>query len=89
MIDIKTGEPYINVWFGNFYRPAYDGYKFIDKAIKLLKENGFNSILLDSKAWKDFRDRYAGGVASTYVKTQEYMQKRILEEGMTYNHLAL
>lgn len=89
MIDIKTGEPYINVWFGNFYRPAYDGYNFIDEAIKMLKENGFNSILLDSKAWEDFRDRYAGGVASTYVKTQEYMQKRILEEGMTYNHLAL
>ncbi len=89
MIDIKTGEPYINVWFGNFYRPAYDGDEFIDEAVKMLKENGFNSILLDTKAWEDFRDRYAGGEASTYVRTQEYMQKRILEEGMTYNHLAL
>lgn len=89
MIDIKTGEPYINVWFGNFYRPAYDGEEFIDKAIKMLKENGFNSILLDSKAWEDFRDRFNGGEASTYVKIQEYMQKKILEEGMTYEHLSL
>lgn len=89
MIDKKTGEPYINVWFGNFYRPAYDGEDFIDEAIKLLKENGFNSIMLDSKAWEDFRERYAGGEASTYVKTQEYMMKRALEEGMTYEHLSL
>ena len=89
MIDINTNEPYINVWFGNFYRPAYDGEKFIYDAVKMLKNNGFNSILLDTKAWEDFHERYSGGEASTYVKTQEYMQKCILEEGMTYNHLAL
>ncbi len=89
MTDVKTGEPYINVWFGNFYRPAYDGEPFIDTAVKLLKENGFNSIMLDSKAWEDFRDRYNGGEASVYVRTQEYMQKRVLEEGMSYVHLSL
>ena len=61
MIDIKTGEPYINVWFGNFYRPAYDGEAFIDWAAEFLKNVGFNSVLLDSKAWEDFRERYDGG----------------------------
>lgn len=89
MIDVKTGEPYINVWFGNFYRPAYENRDFIDEAVKLIKENGFNSIMLDSKAWEDFRERYDGGEASAYVKTQEYMMKRVLDEGMSYEHLSL
>lgn len=89
MKDKKTGEPYINVWFGNFYRPAYDGKEFIDKGVKFLKDLGFNSILLDSKAWQDFHERYQGGEASTYVETQEYMMERILAEGLSYNHMAL
>ncbi len=89
MIDKKTGEPYINVWFGNFYRPAYDNPDFMDKSLKLLKDCGFNSIMLDSKAWEDFNDRYNGKEASQYVGMQEYMQKRILEEGMSYMHLSL
>ncbi len=89
MIDKKTGEPYINVWFGNFYRPAYDGREFIDEGVRFLKDLGFNSILLDSKAWEDFNDRYNGGEASVYVETQEYMMKRIAEEGLSHNHMAL
>lgn len=89
MRDIKTGEPYINIWFGNFYRPAYDGEEFIDGAVRLLKELGFNSVMLDSKAWEDFAERYNGGEASVYVRTQEYMQKRILENDMSYVQLAL
>ena len=89
MIDVKTGEPYINVWFGNFYYPAYDGVEFIRDAIAALRACGFNSIMLDSKAWEDFSERYCGGEASTYVKTQEFMQTCILEAGMSYEHLSL
>ena len=89
MIDQNTGDPYINVWFGNFFRPAYDGMEFIDRGVSVLKEDGFNSIMFDSKAWEDFRDRFAGGEASVYVRTQEYMQRQVLQEGLTYNHLLL
>ncbi len=60
MIDKKTKEPYINVWFGNFYRPAYDDKIFVKESIKLLKQCGFNSIMMDSKAWEDFRERFDG-----------------------------
>ncbi len=89
MIDKKTGEPYINVWFGNFYRPAYDGGEFIDSGVKFIKNLGFNSILLDSKAWQDFHERYEGGEASPYVAAQEHMMKSIISEGLSYNHMAL
>lgn len=89
MIDKKLKEPYINVWFGNFYCPAYNNKEFVDNGIKLLKETGFNSVMLDSKNWEDFHERYSGGEASTYIEAQEYMMNRILEAGMTYNHIAL
>lgn len=89
MIDIKTDQPYMNVWFGNFYRPAYDDREFIKKAVKMLKELGFNSIMLDSKAWEDFQERFDGGEASSYVAQQEYMMEQCIENGISYNFLAL
>lgn len=89
MIEKKSNEPYINVWFGNFYRPAYDDKEFVDESIKTIKNLGFNSILTDSKAWEDFRERYNGGEASQYVAQQEYMQKKIKEEDMGYEFMAL
>ena len=52
----KSGAPYLNVWFGNFYRPAYDDQAFVAEGMELLKKLGFNSVLLDSKDWEDFRD---------------------------------
>lgn len=45
----KSGAPYLNVWFGNFYRPAYDDQAFVAEGMELLKKLGFNSVLLDSK----------------------------------------
>ena len=56
----KSGAPYLNVWFGNFYRPAYDDQAFVAEGMELLKKLGFNSVLLDSKDWEDFRERYEG-----------------------------
>lgn len=89
MIDKKTGKPFINVWFGNFYRPAYDDKAFVDKAIAQLADMGFNGIQLDSKAWEDFRERFNGGDASQYVAQQEYMMEVCRKNGISYNFLAL
>lgn len=89
MIDKRTGEPYLNIWFGNFYCPAYDDKDFVKESIGLLKKFGFNSVLLDSKAWEDFKERYEGKEASQYVAMQEYMQQEIQRAGMSHEFLAL
>lgn len=89
MMDKKTKEPYINVWFGNFYRPAYDDKQFVREGIALLKWLGFNSVLLDTKAWEDVRERCEGGDASPYVEMQEYMQQELKRQGMSHEFLAL
>ncbi len=89
MTDKKTGKPFINVWFGNFYRPAYDDKAFVDKAIAQLADMGFNGIQLDSKAWEDFRERFRGGKASKYVEQQEYMMDICRKNGISHNFLAL
>lgn len=89
LIDRRTGEPYINIWFGNFYCPAYDDRQFVKESISLLKRLGFNSVMLDSKAWEDFRERYEGGEASQYVAMQEYMQQELKNAGMSHEFLAL
>ena len=34
----KSGAPYLNVWFGNFYRPAYDDQAFVAEGMELLKK---------------------------------------------------
>lgn len=84
-----TREPFLNIWFGNFYRPAFDDKSFVDYGIAKLKELGFNGIQLDSKAWEDFRDRYAGGEASDYVAQQEYMMEVCRKNGIGYNFMSL
>lgn len=89
MIDKRTGKPFINVWFGNFYRPAYDDKEFTDRAIAQLADMGFNGIQLDSKAWEDFRERFSGGEASQYVAQQEYMMEVCKRNGISHNFLAL
>ena len=71
----KSGAPYLNVWFGNFYRPAYDDQAFVAEGMELLKKLGFSSVLLDSKDWEDFRERYEGKPASQYVGMQEFMME--------------
>lgn len=89
LIDKRTKEPYINIWFGNFYCPAYDDRQFVKESISLLKRLGFNSVMLDSKAWEDFKERYEGGEASQYVAMQEYMQQELSAAGMSHEFLAL
>lgn len=89
IIDKKTKEPYINVWFGNFYKPAFDDEEFVTDAVSLLKRLGFNSVLLGAKAWEDFAERFEGGEASQYVKMQEFMQKELERQEMSHEFLAL
>ncbi len=89
MISRTDQRPYINVIFGNFYSPAYDDEAFIDEAMCQIKELGFNSVMLDTKASEDFKERYETGVLSQYVKMQEYMEKSAHAHGLSYNFLLL
>lgn len=85
----KSGAPYLNVWFGNFYRPAYDDQAFVAEGMELLKKFGFNSVLLDSKDWEDFRERYEGKPASQFVGMQEFMMEQIKKQGLSHTFLAI
>ncbi|MDO5398389.1 MAG: beta-galactosidase [bacterium] len=89
MIEKNTREPFINIWFGNFYKPAFDDKEFVKAGIKMLREMGFNGIQLDSKAWEDFRERFNNGEASDYVAQQEYMMEQCGENGIGYNFMSL
>ncbi len=70
MISTTDNRPYKNVIFGNFYSPAYDDREFVDETMGLIRELGFNSVMFDTKAWEDFRERYETGALSQYVKMQ-------------------
>lgn len=89
LVSRTDGRPYINVIFGNFYSPAYDDESFIDDTMQLIKELGFNSVMFDTKAWEDFKERYDTGALSQYVKMQEYMGASAREHGLGYNFLLL
>lgn len=81
--------PVLNLWFGNFYEPQYSDRFFVDRAVAQIAGLGFTTVMLDSKSWQDFHERYAGGPASPYVATQEYLMTRLREAGLTHNFLAL
>ena len=85
----QISEPLLTLWFGNFYRPAYDDRAFVDGAMQRIRRMGFNAVLLDSKAWEDFRERYLGGEASQYVAQQEYMMQSAAREGLAHVFLSL
>lgn len=89
MLRLLNGEPILNLWFGNFYRPAYDDKAYIDQSMKLIHDLGFNCVELDSKAWEDFDERYRGGEASQYVSAQEYMMESAGRNELEYCFLAL
>ena len=88
-MEKHISEPLMTLWFGNFYRPAYDDREFVDNAMQNIRRMGFNAVLLDSKAWEDFRDRYAGGEASQYIAQQEYMMQSATREGLAHMFLSL
>ena len=85
----RITEPLMTLWFGNFYRPAFDDRAFIDQSVRSIRDMGFNCIQLDSKAWEDFQARFAGGEASDYVAQQEYMLEAIHREGLAHSFMAL
>ena len=87
--DERTKRAFVNVWFGNFYRPAFDDRAFVEWAIGFLESEGFTSIMLDAKAWEDFDERFRGGAASEYVSMQEFMEERIVAHGLSYDFLSL
>ena len=85
----RIDEPLMALWFGNFYRPAYDDREFVDESMREIAGMGFNCVELDSKAWVDFRERCRGGEASGYVAQQEYMMQAAQRAGLAYMFLAL
>lgn len=87
--DKHTGQAFLSLWFGNFYRPAYDDRDFICQAMSLIKDLGFNTILLDSKAWEDFQERFQGKDASPYVAIQEFMMEEATRHNLSYEFLSL
>ncbi len=82
-------EPLMTVWFGNFYSPAYDDKAFIDRSMAAIRDAGFNCVLLDTKAWEDFRICCEGGEASQYVAQQEYMMQAAARMGLGHAFLSL
>ncbi len=82
-------RPYMNVIFGNFYSPAFDDEAFVDETMELIHRLGFNSVMFDTKAWEDFKERYETGALSQYVKMQEYMGESAHRHGLSYNFLLL
>ena len=88
-MSVRVNQPLLCLWFGNFYRPAYDDRTFVDASMKAIAALGFNCVELDSKDWEDFRVRCEGGEASEYVAQQEYMMEAARREGLAWMFLAL
>ena len=61
LISKTDNRPYMNVIFGNFYSPAFDNEEFVDKTMGLIRDLGFNSVMFDTKAWEDFKERFETG----------------------------
>ena len=89
LISKTDNRPYMNVIFGNFYSPAFDNEEFVDKTMGLIRDLGFNSVMFDTKAWEDFKERFETGALSQYVKMQEYMGGSAHRHGLAYNFLLL
>ena len=76
MIESRSGKPFINVMFGNFYCPGYDDKEFVKDTIRFIKNLGFNSVMLDTKDSEDCRERIElKEKPSQYVEMQEYMER--------------
>ncbi|MBE5833851.1 MAG: hypothetical protein E7309_04365 [Butyrivibrio sp.] len=90
MIESRSGKPFINVMFGNFYCPGYDDKEFVKDTIRFIKNLGFNSVMLDTKDSEDYRERIElKEKPSQYVEMQEYMEREVVSEGLSYNFLLL
>lgn len=89
MLTLENGDPLLSIWFGNFYRPAFDDKQYTDDTMRKLSKMHFNCVMLDSKAWEDFSVRYAGGEASQYISAQEYMMESAAQNGLSHLFLAL
>lgn len=89
----KTTEgrnvPHFSMWFGNFFEPYYSDRKLVEKGIEEIRDMGFNSVILDSKLWKDFTEYFETGKQSEYVAMQKYMIECCKKYGIGVNYLAL
>lgn len=81
--------PFLSLWFGNFFEPAYSDMDFITDGVKHIRDLNFDHVLMDSKPWRDFFDRYEGKPASQYVAGQEHMMQCIAENNLHQWFLSL
>src|SRR3954470_20891934 len=88
-MSTASPRPFLSLWFGNFFEPFYSNAAATKAGIADAADLGFTSINLDSKAWRDFFDRYEGKSASTYVAMQELMMSEAARLGLDYTCLAL
>ena len=90
LISKTDKRPYINVIFGNFYSPAYDNEEFVDETMELIRSLGFNSVMFDTKAWEDFKERFETGALSpcvplmiTFYITRKSLLKKYYEHKLS------
>ncbi len=89
MSGYQQPKPFFSLWFGNFFEPAYSDMQFIADSVSHIKNLGFDHVLMDSKAWQDFFDRYEGKPASQYLRGQEYMMDCLNQNGMQHWFLSI
>src|SRR2546421_835981 len=89
MTSNMSKNPFISIWFGNFFEPFYSDRDAVRRGIADVAALGFTTINLDSKPWEDFFARYRGEPASPYVAMQEFMMQEAAARGLDYTHLAL
>ncbi len=82
-------KPFLSLWFGNFFEPAYSDFDFITDGVKQIGELAFDHVLMDSKSWRDFFDRYEGKAASLYVAGQEHMMDKIKQNALHHWFLSI
>jgi hypothetical protein len=84
-----SGEPLLQLWFGNFFEPWLSNRARVAAALDDIRDLGFNAINLDSKAWADFLARARGEAASPYVAMQEFMMDEAHRRGLGHSFLAI
>lgn len=88
-ILLKSGEPLLQMWMGNFFEPFFSDAEAVHEGIRDIRKLGFNVVNTDSKATANFFARANGEPADPYVAMQESMRKWIHEEGMQHDELAI
>ena len=61
-------SPVFALCFANFFEPFFSSKKAVRRGLIDIKKQGFNSVILDSKLWKDFSDFFKTGMVMSIQK---------------------